>query len=451
MIPDNKFTGQMKLNEDHLELTNDIDAQSRPIERAAPIVWEILRRHPAVARIRSDLVEFLPGEGGDGMLYSREAKDLLRRLGFELEFLLACSGLNAWVSKRAVPDDYHLLKRGALPLDENRKSRFEHLMEAYRHQKRADLQSLLWWTDLTQMARSSAAYLREMTGEKPQAIKGDDLLSIFADDALELKILKAQLKGAKESGMRLALIAHGQGELWYPAKESSAFDDKDYLMFSPGHFKNFPALVRRLQKHSDGVSIYLWGRLPEHARKQLRRFAGPQKATFVQSQGLAHTLSNELNEILLGPSIFTEESFKDVVLPKNTEKLLEKKPRGFHLVRLNRLLLEAAYGSEIIKSNVYSKSSTPPENAARRPNRRQLTWIYEVENGYSLNRPDYHRMLLEVGFPLLPCEEDPEGKDTIDARLRRVTSGLHKITPPDIELIIKKGRRLSSQKKSKMK
>ncbi|MEI7822913.1 MAG: hypothetical protein WCK55_18530 [Verrucomicrobiota bacterium] len=451
MIPDTKFVELMKLNKGHPELTKDIDAQSRPIERAAPIVWEMLRRHPEVARIREELLPFLPGEGRCGMLYSREAKDLFRRLGFELEFLLACSGLNAWASNRAVPDDYDLSKKGARPLDENSKSHFEHLMEAYRHEKRADLQSLLWWTDLTQMARSSAAYLREIAGEKPQAIKGDDPLSIFADDATELKILKAQLKGAKESGMSLTVIVHEQDELWYPAKESAAFDDKDYLMFSPGHFKNFSALVRRLQKHSDGVSLYLWGRLPEHARNQLKRFGGPQDSPFFQSQGLAHTLSNELNEILLGPSIFTEEFFKDVVLPKNTKKLLEKKPRAYHLVRLNRLLLEAAYDSEIIKSNVHSQSSTPRENVARRPNHNQLTCIYDVENGRSLHRQDYHRMLGELEFPLLPCEDDPERKDTIDARLRRVTSGLHKITPPAIELPTRKGRRRSSQKKSKMK
>ena len=428
MIPDIKFTG-LKLNNAHLELTKDIDAHSRPIERAAPIVWEILRRHPDIARIRTELLQFLPGEGGDGMHYSREAKDLLRRFGFELEFLLASSGLNAWVSNRAVPEDYDLSKKGARPLDENSKSHFEHLMEAYRHEKRADLQSLLWWTDLTQMARSSAAYLREKTGKKPQAIKGDDPLSIFVDDALELKLLKAQLKGAKESGMRLALIAHGQGQLWYPAKESSAFHEKDYLLFSPGHFKNFSALVRRLQKHSDGVSLYLWGRLPEHTRKQLKSFGGPQDSPFVQSQGLADTFSNELNEILLGSSIFYAESFKDVVLPMNIKKLLEKKPRGFHLVRLNRLLLEAAYGSEIIKSNVYSKSSTPPENAARRPKLDQLTWIYQVENGINSNRWDYGRMLDEKKFPLLPCEADPAWKDSLDDRLRRVVSGLRKIKP----------------------
>ena len=51
----------------------------------------------------------------------------------------------------------------------------------------------------------------------------------------------------------------------------------------------------------------------------------------------------ELNEIMRGASIYTEERFSGIELSEEAQNLLDSHPQGEDLVRLNRLLLEAAY------------------------------------------------------------------------------------------------------------
>jgi thioredoxin-like negative regulator of GroEL len=48
--------------------------------------------------------------------------------------------------------------------------------------------------------------------------------------------------------------------------------------------------------------------------------------------------------------LFDTERFKNVTLPENTRKLLDQNPASFTLIRMDRLLLEAAYPKELAKS-----------------------------------------------------------------------------------------------------
>ncbi|MEI7819964.1 MAG: hypothetical protein WCK55_03535 [Verrucomicrobiota bacterium] len=421
-------TTKMELNKEHPELTPTYDDKSRSIIRLAPIVWELLRRHGDLVQIRNALKEFLPGEGSDG----KSINGVFREFGFELEYMLAASGLNAWQSGQLPPRDYRNLKKGAIPLNDYSRFRFEQLMDAYRHRGRADKPDN-WWMDLTQFAHSAAASVRRMDKSKPRKADKNDPFSVFTNDVAELEMLKAWIASARQSGQRLAVIAHTQTGVWYPSEESPRFDENDNLRFLPGHISDPLELLRKLKEKEDPVSAYLWGRLTDHTQNKIQLFDDIDGAPYDQIEGLLRTLCYDLNEVLSGPRIYDATFFKSVVLPANTKKLLSRMLRGEDLVRLNRLLLEAAYDKEIVKSSTLGQSAAERETADRRPNPEQLTWIYEVENGGNKNRSDYNRMLKNVGFPLLPCGADPKREDPLTARLKRVCAGLREIPMrPDI-------------------
>jgi hypothetical protein len=60
-------------------------------------------------------------------------------------------------------------------------------------------------------------------------------------------------------------------------------------------------------------------------------------------------LARELTQVIGGPSIYQLERFRGIELQTETRRLLERSPRGVELARLNRMLLEDAYPSEIAK------------------------------------------------------------------------------------------------------
>lgn len=65
--------------------------------------------------------------------------------------------------------------------------------------------------------------------------------------------------------------------------------------------------------------------------------------------GLQEALLADLNRLLRGPSLFSQERFAGVTLSDELQSLMSSNPRGEELVLLNRLLLEAAYPREIAK------------------------------------------------------------------------------------------------------
>lgn len=104
--------------------------------------------------------------------------------------------------------------------------------------------------------------------------------------------------------------------------------------------KDFPAFVACLQARQDPVSEFLWRSLSEPTRQslsQLRPGASP-------SPELTSQLIQELNAVLAGPCIYAPERFGHVQLPKAVRAQLEASPAPRQAARLNRRLLEAAYG-----------------------------------------------------------------------------------------------------------
>jgi TPR repeat protein len=113
--------------------------------------------------------------------------------------------------------------------------------------------------------------------------------------------------------------------------------------FSVDENMDLSKFVKRLNRHSDPISEYLYQGLPDWQQSLLMKW-GPS-APF---PGDAHSLVvHALNKIVGAPCIYEAERFKGVTLRPETIDLLKQNPKDSGLARLNRLLLEDAYPEEL--------------------------------------------------------------------------------------------------------
>ena len=114
---------------------------------------------------------------------------------------------------------------------------------------------------------------------------------------------------------------------------------------SVGDFKDLSSFAKKLKQPSDAVSTFISGGLSVESKQALSQYepSGPP------SSQLETSLLKDINAIIQGPSLHDEQRFSGVGLRDVTKQLLERKPQGNDLARLNRLLLEDAYPPEIPK------------------------------------------------------------------------------------------------------
>lgn len=113
------------------------------------------------------------------------------------------------------------------------------------------------------------------------------------------------------------------------------------LLLKPSDLPNAPALLQKLQDHSNPVAVALWARIPESARQKLTDPtlpAGPREFLLVE----------ELNKLLKAGSLHDPARFAGVKLRAQTQAVLAGKPAGSDLVYLNRLLLEDGFPNDIV-------------------------------------------------------------------------------------------------------
>jgi subtilisin-like proprotein convertase family protein len=115
---------------------------------------------------------------------------------------------------------------------------------------------------------------------------------------------------------------------------------KNSSLFSLVDFTNLATFIPKLTGGADPVSQFLWS-----------QFTAPEQAvlTNVGSTALEQrtTLTTALNRIAQGVSIYESNRFAGVVLSGATLKIKDTNPAGPTLVRLNRLLLQDAYPTEL--------------------------------------------------------------------------------------------------------
>ncbi len=155
------------------------------------------------------------------------------------------------------------------------------------------------------------------------------------------------------------------------ARIRSQNDDPE--LFSYGDVRYFMDLAKKLVKHDDSVSAFVWTRLsvetrevlarphptfkeltpdlPDEERKQMRADGHPivpaPPPNWVEER--ATLLIKDLNRILAGRPIYCEKRFAGVSLGQDTRALVRANPKGASLAHLNRLLLIDAFRDELIR------------------------------------------------------------------------------------------------------
>lgn len=423
---------------EHPELRPLRNAKHEGTIRVAPILWEVLRRHPEVRRIRNDLANFLEPLPVH-VLWNEEARQVFQDHSYEIEYYLALYGLNAWISRRNYGTNLYSMPSGTLPLDDRARARFELLMHSYVRQRPAPNLDVEFRTeiDLLEQARDHASMGKLVKDAFPAWNNDGNPLSALMQDSIELHNLRWLVDYYTKNGYRISLTAHHPCPITHPAAIPLALDRNEHLFFSVEHFGYLLAFRDRLVNCNDPVSEFLWEKLPPKLQAELLNLD-----TFLDEDGtgrlglLIANLCTHLKELLLGPSIYQQWRFSNVMLNEEVRALIQQDPIGDDVIRLNRLLLEAAYPRELAKSSNNDASEVTKTSDGARPNKRrprlmQLAWIRTVETDIETCDPDirkdYQRVMKKHLFPLLPRKATDEKREKNDKRLDRVKKDLGKL------------------------
>ena len=102
----------------------------------------------------------------------------------------------------------------------------------------------------------------------------------------------------------------------------------------------------KLTGGSDAVSVFLRGSLQSPVKSDLAAYS----ASSANAKTVISALVKDLNQLISGPSIYDKARFANVILRPETAQLLKQNPGGQQLARLNKLLLEDAYPTELARS-----------------------------------------------------------------------------------------------------
>ena len=119
-------------------------------------------------------------------------------------------------------------------------------------------------------------------------------------------------------------------------------------LLQPSDIKLPKSLAVKLRDGGDSVSDFLNSQFNQETRDLLKAYQETQEP----SDQLLRALISELNRLISGPSLFTEDRFSDAELSDATEELAASNPTGPALLSLNRSLLAESFSREITKSQL---------------------------------------------------------------------------------------------------
>ena len=111
--------------------------------------------------------------------------------------------------------------------------------------------------------------------------------------------------------------------------------------------KDAPALAKRLTDKSDPVSAFLAEKLSKRALRAIDAYkqdASPKNLAFLQ-----FALSKDLNKVIGNTELYTAERFAQATVGWEAKKILAEKRQEKCWGRLNRLLLESVYATELAR------------------------------------------------------------------------------------------------------
>lgn len=112
-------------------------------------------------------------------------------------------------------------------------------------------------------------------------------------------------------------------------------------VFSSADFLKPDALLARLTNRTDAVSQFLWTQFTEPSKAALAQASTPAAAVAI--------LQSEFNRVMRGPSIYDPARFNGVKLSEEARGMAGQAMAARDVSRLNRLLLEDAYPSELAR------------------------------------------------------------------------------------------------------
>ena len=124
-----------------------------------------------------------------------------------------------------------------------------------------------------------------------------------------------------------------------------------FSLFATGDFLDPSGLLQKLKGGSDALSQFLWAQLSA----QRAELTSPISTADQQRRAL----TEGLNKVLRGGSLYNKERFAGVKLSPETCKMEAQHPKDDALIRLNRLLLEDGYPLELRRNRAAQRSPHP--------------------------------------------------------------------------------------------
>jgi hypothetical protein len=152
------------------------------------------------------------------------------------------------------------------------------------------------------------------------------------------------------------------------------------------NLKDLPAFLDRLRQKKDAISLWIWGKLDSVAQAYLQQ----PKLDSKDSGILLTLLVQTLNGLIARQDFYEAGRFAAITLRPDTEYLLDAAVRQsvqnpIKTVRLNRMLLEDAFPTEISREWLYHKEDSTLKQQA--PARRISVVGANSHNSHDLTEP----------------------------------------------------------------
>jgi len=146
-------------------------------------------------------------------------------------------------------------------------------------------------------------------------------------------------------------------EFVYILRNNETLTERQGWLFDIKDFKRPANLLNKLMEHKDLLCQLIKGQFSQKMLALLKTYDGA-----VPSEALKETLVAEMNIIIQGSNLHDEERLRHVQLPKELKRLVRQMGLDSSIIRINRMILEAAYPQEIDKIKYKFNSSVAPNN-----------------------------------------------------------------------------------------
>jgi type II secretory pathway component GspD/PulD (secretin) len=146
-------------------------------------------------------------------------------------------------------------------------------------------------------------------------------------------------------------------EFVYILRNNETLTERHGWLFNMKDFKRPANLLNKLMEHEDLLCQLIKGQFSQKMLALLKTYDG-----IVPSEALKETLVEEMNIIIQGSNLYDEDRLRHVQLPKELKRLIRQMGLDSSIIRINRMILEAAYPQEIDKIKYKFTTSVASNN-----------------------------------------------------------------------------------------